>query len=128
MKDVCKYSNDILQTLNISYNAFLITINERKKEYAVLNSIGGTEGQILKMILFEGIIMGAIGIFIGGIISIFSSNVILKLLNNILKNTGYNFRLILNIRYIILSLGIIIFNIFISSIIPSIKASTTSVI
>ena len=194
VKDVCKYSNDILQTLNIStdeiensknkcefnqklltiygiidveietenyipkctarinysyaielmiiiifaaisilfiiilYNAFFITINERKKEYAVLNSIGGTEGQILKMILFEGIIMGAIGIFIGGIISIFSSNVILKLLNNILKNTGYNFRLILNIRYIILSLGIIIFNIFISSIIPSIKASTTSVI
>ena len=194
VKDVCKYSNDILQTLNIStdeiensknkcefnqklltiygiidveietenyipkciarinysyaielmiiiifaaisilfiiilYNAFLITINERKKEYAVLNSIGGTEGQILKMILFEGIIMGAIGIFIGGIISIFSSNMILKLLNNILKNTGYNFRLILNIRYIILSLGIIIFNIFISSIIPSIKASTTSVI
>ena len=194
VKDVCKYSNDILQTLNIStdeiensknkcdfneklltrygiidveietenyipkciarinysyaielmiiiifaaisilfiiilYNAFLITINERKKEYAVLNSIGGTEGQILKMILFEGIIMGAIGIFIGGIISIFSSNVILKLLNNILKNTGYNFGLILNIRYIILSLGIIIFNIFISSIIPSIKASTTSII
>ncbi len=194
VRDVCKYSNDILQTLNIStdelensknkcefnqklltiygiidveiktenhmpkciarinysyaielmiiiifaaisilfiiilYNAFLITINERKKEYAVLNSIGGTEGQILKMILFEGIIMGAIGIFIGGIISIFSSNVILKLLNNILKNTGYNFRFILNIRYIILSLGIIIFNIFISSIIPSIKASTTSVI
>ena len=194
VKDVCKYSNDILQTLNIStdeiensknkcefnqklltiygiidveietenyipkciarinysyaielmiiiifaaisilfiiilYNAFLITINERKKEYAVLNSIGGTEGQILKMILFEGIIMGAIGIFIGGIISIFSSNVILKLLNNILKNTGYNFRFILNIRYIISSLGIIIFNIFISSIIPSIKASTTSVI
>ena len=36
--------------------------------------------------------------------------------------------MILNIRYIILSLGIIIFNIFISSIIPSIKASTTSVI
>ena len=112
----------------ILYNAFLITINERKKEYAVLNSIGGTEGQILKMILFEGIIMGTIGILIGGIISIFSSNVILKLLNNILKNTGYNFGLILNIRYIILSLGIIIFNIFISSIIPSIKASTTSVI
>lgn len=194
VKDVCKYSNDILQTLNIStdeiensknkcefnqklltrygiidveietenyipkciarinysyaielmiiiifaaisilfiiilYNAFLITINERKKEYAVLNSIGGTEGQILKMILFEGVIMGAIGIFIGGIISIFSSNMILKLLNNILKNTGYNFRFILNIRYIILAIGIIIFNIFISSIIPNIKASTTSII
>lgn len=27
----------------ILYNAFLITIDERQKEYAVLNSIGGTE-------------------------------------------------------------------------------------
>ena len=33
----------------ILYNAFLITINERKKEYAVFNSIGATESQILKM-------------------------------------------------------------------------------
>ena len=98
----------------VLYNAFLITINERKKEYAILNSIGGTEGQILKMIFLEGIIMGIIGIIIGGISSIMVSNMILELLNNILSNAGYNFK--------------IIFNIFISSIIPSVKASTTSVI
>lgn len=194
VKEVCKYSNDILQTLNISndillssknkcefnqklltiygiidveiatenynpkyiarvnysyvielmitimliaisvlfiiilYNAFLITINERKKEYAVLNSIGGTEAQILKMILLEGCIMGIIGICVGGVISILEANIILKLLNNILESTGYYFKLIIDIKYIILSLGIIIFNIFISSIIPIVKASTTSVI
>lgn len=193
VKEVCKYSNDILQTLNISndillssknkcefnqklltiygiidveiatenynpkciarvnysyvielmitimliaisvlfiiilYNAFLITINERKKEYAVLNSIGGTEAQILKMILLEGCIMGIIGICVGGVISILEANIILKLLNNILESTGYYFKLIIDIKYIILSLGIIIFNIFISSIIPIVKASTTSV-
>lgn len=194
VKEVCKYSNDILQTLNISndillssknkcefnqklltiygiidveiatenynpkciarvnysyvielmitimliaisvlfiiilYNAFLITINERKKEYAVLNSIGGTESQILKMILLEGSIMGIIGICVGGVISILEANIILKFLNNILESTGYYFKLIIDMKYIILSLGIIIFNIFISSIIPSVKASTTSVI
>lgn len=112
----------------VLYNAFLITINERKKEYAILNSIGGTEGQILKMIFLEGIIMGIIGIIIGGISSIMVSNMILELLNNILSNAGYNFKLIFDIKYIILSIFIIIFNIFISSIIPSVKASTTSVI
>lgn len=194
VKEVCKYSNDILQTLNISndillssknkcefnqklltiygiidveiatenynpkciervnysyvielmitimliaisvlfiiilYNAFLITINERNKEYAVLNSIGGTEAQILKMILLEGSIIGIIGICVGGVISILEANIILKFLNNILESTGYYFKLIIDMKYIILSLVIIIFNIFISSIIPSVKASTTSVI
>lgn len=32
----------------ILYNAFLITVKERKKEYAVLNSIGGTERTSIK--------------------------------------------------------------------------------
>ncbi len=112
----------------ILYNAFLITINERKKDYAILNSIGGTEGQILKMIFLEGFIMGIIGIIIGGITSILVANIILKLLNNILIDAGYTFKLIFDAKYIILSLLIIIFNIYISSIIPSVRASTTSVI
>ncbi len=112
----------------VLYNAFLITINERKKEYAILNSIGGTEGQILKMISQEGIIMGIIGIIVGGIISIAVSDIILKLLNNILIEAGYSFKLVFDAKYIILSLFIIGFNIYMSSIIPSVKASTTSVI
>ena len=112
----------------ILYNAFLITINERKREYAILNSLGGTEGQILKMLFLEGIILGIIGILIGGFISIFCANIILNLLNRILVETGYNFRLVLNAKYILISCFIIIMNIFISSIIPSLKASTSSVI
>lgn len=112
----------------ILYNAFLITINERKREYAILNSLGGTEAQILKMLFLEGIILGIIGILIGGFISIFCANIILNLLNRILVETGYNFRLVLNAKYILISCFIIIVNIFISSIIPSLKASTSSVI
>ncbi len=112
----------------ILYNAFLITINERKKEYAILNSIGGTEGQILKIIFIEGFIMGTIGIIIGGFISYLSAYNILKILNDILINTGYNFRLVIDIKYVILSIFIIIVNIYISSIIPSVKASKTTII
>ena len=112
----------------ILYNAFLISINERKKEYAILNSVGATEGQILKTIFLETVIMGFIGILIGSLISIAVSNEILKILNNIVANTMYNFKLVVDYKYIALSLLIIIINIYISALIPSIKASTTSVI
>jgi len=112
----------------VLYNAFIITISERKREYAILNSIGGTEGQILKMIFLECIIMGVVSIIIGGLISIIATSVVIKRLNNILVNTGFNFRLIFDNKYILLAIFIIIINIFLSSIIPSIKASTTSVI
>ena len=112
----------------ILYNAFLITINERKKDYAVLNSIGATEGQILKMTFLENIIIGLIGIIIGFLLSYLCSDLLLKLLNNIVASTIYNFKLVLDIKYIIISFVIIIINIYISSLIPSIRASSTSVI
>ncbi len=112
----------------ILYNAFLITINERKKDYAVLNSIGATEGQILKMTFLENIIIGVIGIIIGFLLSCLCSDLLLKLLNNIVASTIYNFKLVLDIKYIIISFVIIIINIYISSLIPSIRASSTSVI
>ena len=112
----------------ILYNAFLITINERKKDYAVLNSIGATEGQILKMTFLENIIIGVIGIIIGFLLSYLCSDLLLKLLNNIVASAIYNFKLVLDIKYIIISFVIIIINIYISSLIPSIRASSTSVI
>lgn len=111
----------------ILYNAFLITINERKKEYAVLNSIGATESQILKMTFLENFIIGIIGIIIGFLISVLGSFILLNMLNNIANSSIYNFKLILDIKYIILSFAIIIINIYISSLIPSVKASSTSV-
>lgn len=112
----------------ILYNAFLITINERKKEYAVLNSIGATESQILKITFIENIIIGIVGIIIGFLISILGSYIFLGMLNNIVDSTIYNFKLILDIKYIILSFTIIIINIYISSLIPSLRASSTSII
>ena len=112
----------------ILYNAFLITINERKKEYAILNSIGGTEGQILKMVFIEATLMAIIGISIGTFISFLGTQAILNILNNILASATYKFSLVIDFSYIIVAFAIILFNIYISAIIPSIKASNTSVI
>lgn len=112
----------------ILYNAFLVTINERKREYAMLNSIGGTEGQTLKMIFLEATIMGIFGIIIGGILSVIGANAILGMVNNILVPTSLNFSLVVDSKYVIVALIIILLNIYISALIPSVKASSTSVI
>lgn len=112
----------------ILYNAFLITINERKREYAVLNSVGGTEGQVLKMIFTEAIFMGIIGIVIGVVLAIFVANSILSGVNGILNIAGYYFKLTINAKYIMLAILIIAINIYLSVLIPSVKASSTSVI
>ena len=93
-----------------------------------MNSIGATESQILKMTFIENLIIGIIGIIIGFLLSVLGSFILLKMLNNITNSTIYNFKLILDIKYIILSFTIIIINIYISSLIPSVKASSTSVI
>ena len=111
----------------ILYNAFLITINERKKEYAVLNSIGATESQILKMTFLENFIIGMIGIIIGFLISVLGSTIILRMLNNILEPANYHFGLVLDIKYMMLSLVIMIINIYLASLIPSVKAGSTSI-
>lgn len=112
----------------ILYNSFLVTINERKRDYAILNSIGGTEGQVLRMIFLEATIMGAFGIIIGGVLSVIGVKAILDMVNNILVPTSFNFSLVVDIKYVIVALIIILLNTYISAIIPSVKASSTSVI
>ncbi len=112
----------------VLYNAFLITINERQKEYSVLNSIGGTEGQILKIIFIEAIFIGLVSIIIGSMLSVLIANNVLHSLNNILIKVGYHFKIVFNLKYILLALFIIVINIYIAVLIPSVKASTTSVI
>lgn len=112
----------------ILYNSFLVTINERKRDYAILNSIGGTEGQVLRMIFLEATIMGAFGIIIGGVLSVIGVKAILDMVNNILVPTSFNFSLVIDIKYVIVALIIILLNTYISAIIPSVKASSTSVI
>ncbi len=112
----------------ILYNAFLITINERRKEYAILNSVGATKNQIKLMIFKEAAIIGVTGIIIGGLLSVVGTEIILNIMNNILADTIYNFKISIKPLYLILLIVVVIINIFISALIPSIEASNTSVI
>lgn len=114
--------------LIILYSNFYVTMNERKKEYAVLNSIGATESQLLKIAIIEGIVIGAIGIIIGIIMSILGANIILNLLNNIVKSTIYNFELEIKLIYFIILIILVFYNIFTSITISLTKINGISAI
>ena len=52
-------------SISLIYNSFSISVSERTKQFGLLSSIGATKKQLRNMVLFEGIIVSAIGIPLG---------------------------------------------------------------
>lgn len=46
-------------------NAFLMNISERRHSLAILRSVGATRGQIVRMLLLEGLVLGVLGTLVG---------------------------------------------------------------
>ena len=64
----------IVTSIFVIRNSFNISITEKTKQYGMLASIGATSKQIKKNVLYEGFILGIIGIPIGilcGILAVF---------------------------------------------------------
>jgi len=47
------------------FNTFLMSVLERTREFGVLQAIGMTRGQIARLVLSEGIVLGAVSIVLG---------------------------------------------------------------
>ena len=69
-------------------NSFAISTNEKVKMYGMLSSIGATKKQIKRMVLYEGMYLGVIGIFIGTILGSFATWILVKIINNITTSSG----------------------------------------
>lgn len=52
-------------SIALIYNSFSISVNERKKQYGLLSSIGATKKQLGKSVIFESVIVSLIGIPLG---------------------------------------------------------------
>ena len=112
-------------------NSFAISITEKLKTYGMLSSIGATKKQIRKMVLFEGFVLGLIGISIGILLGICVNILLVFIINTIGENANlfgdgfsivYKFSMFPIILSIILSCVVII----ISSLFCSYKASCVS--
>ncbi|MCU0632887.1 MAG: ABC transporter permease [Methanolinea sp.] len=51
-------------------NVMIISVTERTKEIGILRSIGTSRGQVMRMFLYEALVLGSLGSLAGGVLSI----------------------------------------------------------
>ena len=112
-------------------NSFAISISEKTKTYGMLTSVGATKKQIRRMVLFEGFVVGVIGITLGILLGIGVNMLLVYIINTIANNANlfgdnftmaYKFSMMPVILAIVLSFVVI----FLSVITSAIKASRVS--
>lgn len=112
-------------------NSFSISMTEKIKTYGMLSSVGATKKQIKKMVLFEGLYLGTIGILIGIVLGTGITFLLTQIINSLASSANmlqdgwkfyYKFSIIPMIMAIVL--GFII--IYLSSISSAKKASKVS--
>lgn len=52
-------------SISLIYNSFAISVNERKKQYGLLSSIGATRKQLKKSVIFEAVVVSIVGVPLG---------------------------------------------------------------
>lgn len=114
-------------SIMVIYNSFAISVSERKKQIGMLASVGATKKQIRKSVIFEAFVLGIIGIPLGILCGILGIGITLRIVNNLLSsiisNYTWNLELVLSWKAMGFSAVLMAVTIFISAIIPAIKAS-----
>lgn len=98
----------LVSSVFVIRNGFAISITERIKQYGMLSSVGATKKQIKKSVYFEGFVLGIIGIPLGILSGIFAIDILLKVVNLILKDYINNIELVYSISWAAIVLSIVI--------------------
>ena len=119
----------IIATIATIYNSFSIAISERKKQFAILNSIGATKSQIMKFVFLEGFLVSIVGIPIGLLSGTVAIDIVFKVIKTFFKTSMFGelgLRVVFSPIVLIISTLVILLTIFISAIIPAINAAKIS--
>jgi len=120
----------VIGSVSVIYNAFAISVSERKKQFGMLSSVGATGRQIRLMVFFEALVLGLIGIPVGilsGIGGIWVTiEVINKLMPGSFMRSGTELQLVVLPSSIIVSIVFIALTIFLSAFIPARRAARIS--
>ena len=119
----------VICTVATVYNSFSISISERKKQFGILNSIGATNSQIMKLVFLEGFIVSIVAIPIGLLSGTLAMDIVFKIIQKFYYNSfiaEMNLRVVYNPVVIIFSIIVVLITIFISVIIPARVASKVS--
>ncbi len=106
----------------IIFNTFSITVAQRTKEFALLRTLGASRGQVLRSVMFEGLIVGLVASVLGlfvGIVTAQGINALFKAFGADLPQEG----LVLETRTVIVALLVGTIVTMISSLAPARRAT-----
>jgi putative ABC transport system permease protein len=120
----------VVGSVTVIYNAFAISVSERKKQFGMLASTGATPGQIRNTVFFEGAILGLIGTPLGLLSGIGGIGVTLAVVNRLLLESIYNqdiaLRLVVSPVTVWGTIAFVGLIILISTYLPAKRAAATS--
>jgi len=112
-------------------NSFAISISEKMKTYGMLSSVGATKRQIIGMVIFEGLVIGCIGVVLGILLGLLVNVLLIQIINMIANNANLftdGFKFVYKFTWTPITMSIILsfIVILISSLTCAIKASRVS--
>ena len=119
----------IIATIATIYNSFSIAISERKKQFGILNSIGATKSQVMKLVFLEGFLVSIVVIPIGLLSGTIAIDIVFKVIKTFFKTSAFGeleLRVVFSPIVLIISTLVILLTIFISALIPAINAAKIS--
>lgn len=123
----------MIASVTMIYNSFSMSLSEKVRYLGMLASVGATKKQKRDSILFEGFILGTSGIVLGCIFGALGMGITLKILGKIITNVfselygaeGFSVGFKITVSPLLFACAICIcaLIVFISSLIPAVKAS-----
>ncbi|MCW3491593.1 ABC transporter permease [Dethiobacter alkaliphilus] len=117
-------------SITVIYNAFAISVSDRKKQFGMLASVGATPKQIRRSVFFEGLLLGLVGIPIGIISGLAGIGVTLGTVNRLMIETMFDgnsaLRLVVSPGVILITIVFVSIIIMVSAYLPAKLASRIS--
>lgn len=113
-----------ISTFFIIYTVYKIFLLNKYKQIGILKSIGMSNKQIIKLFVFEGLIISFISIVLSLVLSLLLMVFIIMIINNLLD--GF-FKIYLDTKFILYSITFILLLVIIISLIPVFKIKKTPV-
>lgn len=118
----------VLSSVFIIRNSFSISITEKTKLYGMLAATGATSRQIRRNVLFEGLVLGIIGIPLGLLLGVGVTAGLVALVNGMMGEFIGNMRFVMSVPYwaILVAAGLGALTIFFSVYNAAVRASKIS--
>jgi len=120
-------------SISLIYNSFSISISERIRQFGIMRSIGASNRQIRRMVLFEAFLLAMIGIVLGVIVGCVGIGVTLawvqnNFIVNITNKVGIGLHLVISPLPILIAVLICLVTTIVAAYIPAYKAIHKSAI